>query len=211
MSEFNAPNGVLLSGQEVYASRGRRGEDKRQVKGEVVRREEPRKAQAKNPAEDLTLDRRVVLGKKPKDRVKWLSRACEALRAQAVDPHAVFELLSYPGFAEKVTPRQARSMLEMLEPNMSAFTPRQAGFLKSGSHLQQLAATAGADDEDDEDGARDRKRQKTEESEGVERRIDAADGQAYSLEEFIAEYGGSKNQPPAQWRDSAHTSFMFRS
>ncbi|CAE7267511.1 unnamed protein product [Symbiodinium necroappetens] len=43
---------------------------------------------------------------------------------------------------------------------------------------------------------------------GIERRIDPADGQAYSLEEFITEYGGSGDKPPVEWENSKHTSML---
>lgn len=45
---------------------------------------------------------------------------------------------------------------------------------------------------------------------GIERRIDGADGQAYTLEEFIQEYGGSGSKPPDQWVSARHTSFIFK-
>eukprot|EP00439_Symbiodinium_sp_Y106_P059546 s3384_g8.t1 len=45
---------------------------------------------------------------------------------------------------------------------------------------------------------------------GIERRIDPADGQAYTLEEFITEYGGSGDKPPVEWENSKHTSFIYK-
>eukprot|EP00913_Durusdinium_trenchii_P020832 g19571.t1 len=45
---------------------------------------------------------------------------------------------------------------------------------------------------------------------GVERRIDPADGQAYTLEEFIQEYGGSGDKPPVEWDNARHTSFVYK-
>ena len=33
----------------------------------------------------------------------------------------------------------------------------------------------------------------------VEKRIDPADSGAYTLEEFVEEYGGSLEDPPAEW------------
>jgi hypothetical protein len=47
-------------------------------------------------------------------------------------------------------------------------------------------------------------------SKGVERRVDPADGQAYTLEEFVNEYGGRTDQPPVEWENSRHTSFIFK-
>jgi len=47
-------------------------------------------------------------------------------------------------------------------------------------------------------------------SRGVERRVDPADGQAYTLEEFVAEYGGRTDAPPVEWENSRHTSFIFK-
>mmetsp|Transcript_30752 Transcript_30752/g.84813 ORF Transcript_30752/g.84813 Transcript_30752/m.84813 type:complete len:203 (-) Transcript_30752:158-766(-) len=45
---------------------------------------------------------------------------------------------------------------------------------------------------------------------GVERRVDPADGQAYTMAEFIQEYGGSGDKPPVEWENARHTSFMFK-
>ncbi|CAJ1422217.1 unnamed protein product [Effrenium voratum] len=45
---------------------------------------------------------------------------------------------------------------------------------------------------------------------GIERRIDPADGQAYTLEEFITEYGGSGDKPPVEWDNARHTSFIYK-
>mmetsp|Transcript_54852 Transcript_54852/g.158676 ORF Transcript_54852/g.158676 Transcript_54852/m.158676 type:complete len:265 (-) Transcript_54852:117-911(-) len=46
---------------------------------------------------------------------------------------------------------------------------------------------------------------------GIERRVDPSDGQAYTLEEFIAEYGGRADKPPVEWDNAHHTSFIFKS
>jgi len=45
---------------------------------------------------------------------------------------------------------------------------------------------------------------------GVERRIDPADGQAYTMAEFITEYGGSGDKPPVEWENARHTAFVFK-
>jgi len=45
---------------------------------------------------------------------------------------------------------------------------------------------------------------------GVERRIDPTDGQAYTLEEFIKEYGGNEQSIPTEWERAAHTAFIFK-
>lgn len=47
-------------------------------------------------------------------------------------------------------------------------------------------------------------------SKGVERRIDPADGQAYTLEEFIQVYGGTEDRPPDLWVNQRSTSFIFK-
>lgn len=47
-------------------------------------------------------------------------------------------------------------------------------------------------------------------SKGIERRIDPADGQAYTLDEFITEYGGRGDKPPVEWENAHHTSFIFK-
>lgn len=65
------------------------------------------------------------------------------------------------------------------------------------------------EEEEDSNDDMETKRQKLL-SKGVERRVDAADGQAYTLEEFIAEYGGTGSRPPQEWVSARHTSFMFK-
>lgn len=45
---------------------------------------------------------------------------------------------------------------------------------------------------------------------GVERRMDPADGEAYSLEEFIEQYGGTGDRPPVEWENARHTAFIFK-
>lgn len=45
---------------------------------------------------------------------------------------------------------------------------------------------------------------------GVERRVDPSDGQAYTIAEFIQEYGGSGDKPPVEWENARHTSFVFK-
>lgn len=47
-------------------------------------------------------------------------------------------------------------------------------------------------------------------SKGIERRIDLSDGQAYTLEEFVAEYGGRTDMPPSEWENARHTAFIFK-
>ena len=37
----------------------------------------------------------------------------------------------------------------------------------------------------------------------MELRIDPADGGAYTLADFLAEYGGSEEDPPEQWTAAA--------
>mmetsp|Transcript_82149 Transcript_82149/g.129391 ORF Transcript_82149/g.129391 Transcript_82149/m.129391 type:complete len:244 (+) Transcript_82149:72-803(+) len=61
------------------------------------------------------------------------------------------------------------------------------------------------DSDDDLDTKRIRKL-----SSGVERRIDKADGQAYSLPEFVEQYGGSVDAPPQEWHLARATSFIFK-
>lgn len=48
-------------------------------------------------------------------------------------------------------------------------------------------------------------------SKGVERRVDPADGQAYTIDEFIEVYGGDRNRPPVQWDNASHSSFIYKS
>lgn len=43
----------------------------------------------------------------------------------------------------------------------------------------------------------------------VERRIDPQDGNMYSLAEFMAEYGGTVEDPPVQWVRNKHSAFLF--
>jgi hypothetical protein len=47
-------------------------------------------------------------------------------------------------------------------------------------------------------------------SRGIERRVDPRDKQAYTLTDFIAEYGGSSDRPPEEWHAQRHTSFVFK-
>merc|ERR1712194_997963 len=47
-------------------------------------------------------------------------------------------------------------------------------------------------------------------SKGVERRVDPADGAAYPLEDFVAEYGGRTDKPPIQWMNASKSSFIFK-
>mmetsp|Transcript_62823 Transcript_62823/g.149850 ORF Transcript_62823/g.149850 Transcript_62823/m.149850 type:complete len:252 (+) Transcript_62823:89-844(+) len=47
-------------------------------------------------------------------------------------------------------------------------------------------------------------------AQGVERRIDPADGQAYTLSEFVQEYGGSLDNPPDAWGLARATAFIFK-
>jgi len=61
------------------------------------------------------------------------------------------------------------------------------------------------DSEDDLDTKRVRKL-----SAGVERRVDKADGAAYSLAEFVEQYGGSMDAPPQEWHLVRTTSFIFK-
>jgi len=63
----------------------------------------------------------------------------------------------------------------------------------------------GADSNDELDVKRQRILNK-----GIERRVDPADGQAYTLEEFVTEYGGSVDKPPDLWHNQRHTSFIFK-
>lgn len=45
---------------------------------------------------------------------------------------------------------------------------------------------------------------------GIERRVDPNDGQAYTLADFVAEYGGSVDRPPEEWHAQRKTSFVFK-
>jgi len=45
---------------------------------------------------------------------------------------------------------------------------------------------------------------------GIERRVDPADGEAYTLEEFIEQYGGTGDRPPVEWENARHTSFIYK-
>lgn len=68
-------------------------------------------------------------------------------------------------------------------------------------------------DDESEDGASDddtdTKRRRLL-SKGVERRVDPSDGQAYTIVDFITEYGGTVDRPPIQWVNSRHTAFTFK-
>eukprot|EP00929_Paragymnodinium_shiwhaense_P016849 TRINITY_DN125501_c0_g1_i1.p1 TRINITY_DN125501_c0_g1~~TRINITY_DN125501_c0_g1_i1.p1 ORF type:complete len:272 (+),score=87.98 TRINITY_DN125501_c0_g1_i1:67-816(+) len=60
------------------------------------------------------------------------------------------------------------------------------------------------DSEDDLETKRERKLAK-----GVERRMDH-DGQAYTLDEFCEEYGGTTDNPPDAWTRARGTAFIFK-
>lgn len=47
-------------------------------------------------------------------------------------------------------------------------------------------------------------------SKGIERRVDPADGEAYTLEDFVSEYGGRVDKPPVEWDNARLTSFIFK-
>jgi len=47
-------------------------------------------------------------------------------------------------------------------------------------------------------------------SKGIERRVDPADGQAYTLEEFVEQYGGRLDKPPVEWENARHSAFIFK-
>lgn len=47
-------------------------------------------------------------------------------------------------------------------------------------------------------------------SKGIERRVDPADGEAYTLEDFVEQYGGRVDKPPVEWENSRSTSFIFK-
>lgn len=72
-----------------------------------------------------------------------------------------------------------------------------------GATVTQEDADEG-DSEDDLETKRERKLAK-----GVERRIDT-DGQAYTLDEFVEEYGGTTDNPPDAWTSKRATSFIFK-
>jgi len=61
------------------------------------------------------------------------------------------------------------------------------------------------DSDDDLDTKRVRKL-----SQGVERRIDPSDGAAYTVADFVAEYGGSVDAPPQEWHLARASSFIFK-
>eukprot|EP00811_Abedinium_folium_P011447 NODE_205_length_3401_cov_6.181124.p1 GENE.NODE_205_length_3401_cov_6.181124~~NODE_205_length_3401_cov_6.181124.p1 ORF type:complete len:857 (-),score=190.47 NODE_205_length_3401_cov_6.181124:831-3320(-) len=82
-----------------------------------------------------------------------------------------------------------------------------AGAADVGSASADVGAAAG--DDGVEDGRATKKRKKL--AGKVERRVDPSDGSAYTLEEFVQEYGGSVEEPPAVWASQSHTSFMFKS
>lgn len=69
---------------------------------------------------------------------------------------------------------------------------------------QEEEEEAGDSDED-----MDTKRQRIL-AKGVERRIDPNDGQAYTLAEFMEEYGGTADQPPDAWHNARHSAFIFK-
>eukprot|EP00747_Dinoflagellata_sp_TGD_P165969 gnl/TRDRNA2_/TRDRNA2_188067_c0_seq1.p2 gnl/TRDRNA2_/TRDRNA2_188067_c0~~gnl/TRDRNA2_/TRDRNA2_188067_c0_seq1.p2 ORF type:complete len:258 (+),score=93.47 gnl/TRDRNA2_/TRDRNA2_188067_c0_seq1:99-872(+) len=65
------------------------------------------------------------------------------------------------------------------------------------------------DSECDSDADLEQKKMKIQ-SKGVERRVDPADGTAYTLEEFIEQYGGDQNNPPDEWANNRASSFIYK-
>jgi len=47
-------------------------------------------------------------------------------------------------------------------------------------------------------------------SKGIERRVDKADNAAYTLEEFVEQYGGRLDKPPVEWENARHSAFIFK-
>jgi len=44
----------------------------------------------------------------------------------------------------------------------------------------------------------------------IERRVDSADGQMYTLADFIDAYGGTEEKPPREWTRAVYTAFWFK-
>ena len=108
----------------------------------------------------------------------------------------------------RVDGKTAQQMLGVLDQGLRSFSARQQEKLLDDKFELRLAANsyeadagrkraAGSDDA----GAK---------RPGIERRVDPADGNAYTLAEFCAEYGGNAVNPPGLWVAQKSTSFVFR-
>jgi hypothetical protein len=204
---------VLLSGEEVRFDK----RDKRAALPTEVVSRQPKKdlrsekeKQTEQIAQLVQIPRRDIFQKKVKDRQKWFYRAVEALQKRVVDANWLFDIITDKGFAAGVGAKGATEMVAALDISLGTFSSKQQQFLQSDRF--DLRKLVGEDEDErgqkrgaDDDGTDPRK------AAGIERRIDPADNQMYSLEEFVAEYGGSLSEPPRLWEDQAHTAFVFKS
>jgi hypothetical protein len=203
---------VLLSGEEVRFDK----RDKRAaIPAEVISRQpkkdlrSDREKQSEQLAQLVQISRRDIFQKKVKDRQKWFYRAVEALQKRVVEANWLFDIITDKSFAAGIGAKGATEMIAALDIAMGSFSSKQQQFLQSDRF--DMRTLVGEDEDergqkrsaDDEGGER--------KAAGIERRIDPADNQMYSLEEFVAEYGGSLSEPPRLWEDQAHTAFVFKS
>merc|ERR1712007_40611 len=91
-------------------------------------------------------------------------------------------------------------------PKVVIEAPSKKKRKRGGGEVQKKADDS--DDGNSEDDLETKRSRKL--SVGVERRIDPRDGVAYTLEEFIEEYGGRTDAPPDEWVLARGTSFMFK-
>eukprot|EP00933_Yihiella_yeosuensis_P031202 TRINITY_DN24751_c0_g1_i1.p1 TRINITY_DN24751_c0_g1~~TRINITY_DN24751_c0_g1_i1.p1 ORF type:complete len:249 (+),score=71.93 TRINITY_DN24751_c0_g1_i1:81-827(+) len=223
--------------------------------GEVVsRRKRPvnKAEQEKKEDEYVTMDWEDIFPKKPKDRLRWLFKACKAAKEGRVKPNPFYNIIAHRRFLEGLQGAIATDCLNLIRGVVHVFSPKQQKQLQSDNFelFRKYAPIAVLDSDDDEDAApelppppevhvemKDKKRKKGRglkkdnesddegaasdddfetkkariQSKGVERRIDPADGQAYTLEDFIEQYGGSGDRPPPEWENVRASSFIFRS
>lgn len=222
------PGNVVFSNYEGGRKPGSDPNDVKEayIKGEVVRREKSKAAQLEElkvlrEKMPVPLDRTEVYAKKPKDRARWFARVVEqAATGSEVDMHTFFEIISAKSFGNGLTPRMGRTMTDAFAKRRSIFSGRQAQHLASEKwEPARLAQEADDDDErkQDEEERRERKRadepptKKKKKHKGIERRLDPADQNMYTIDEFCAEYGGSAAEPPEQWKEAASTRFIFKS
>jgi len=79
---------------------------------------------------------------------------------------------------------------------------------KKREKMQQQRLREESDDGDSQDDTETKRRKIL--SKGVERRVDPDDGQAYTLPEFIEQYGGNTDRPPVEWDNASHSAFIFK-
>lgn len=136
------------------------------------------------------------------------SEKTEAQKAKEAIERAERERL-----ADALEEKQDEKKRRRLEEEKAAKEARSESESRSRSHSPPAQSSSDAESDDElkkkKNEANHISRIRPDGKPRVERRIDPADGAMYSLEEFIAEYGGSDINPPLQWMQNIHTAFFY--